>query len=193
MAATSLEDADIILGCGDGVPLSDMTRGQFVARMEGDGCLVSKTRLCKLARGQPWFAPTVDMREEVVECLCEEDSVLSHWYVLLPGERGSPIQPRVTRNKIEVIRWAEVGPCVASQCELAVYVRRGRRERRMYLVADKYTASSSYLYSFLISYSPQLVSWWCSTTALVPASTTRWWSSPTPTCVGFTSTVVHKY
>ena len=109
-----------------------------------------KTHLCNLARGQPWFAPTVDVREEVAECLCEEDSVLSHWYVLLPGERGSPIQPRVTRNKIEVIRWAEVGPCVASQCELAVYVWRGRRERRMYLVTNKYTASSSYLYSFLL-------------------------------------------
>ena len=121
-AVTSLDDADIILGYSDDVPLSDLTRGQFVARMEGDGCLVSRTQRCKLAKGQPWFAPSVDVREEAAELLCEGDSVVSHWCVLLPGERGSPVRPRVTRNKVEIVRWAEVGPCVVSQCELTVWV-----------------------------------------------------------------------
>lgn len=114
VVVTAPQSADIILGYSEETAI---VPGQLVARLDGDVCLVSKTELCRLARGQSWFPPTVDIRQEVVELLCEEDCVVRSWYVLLPGERGSPIQPRVTRNKAEVVRWAEVGPCVASQCE----------------------------------------------------------------------------
>lgn len=114
---TAPQSADIILGYSEEITIAP---GQLVARLDGDACLVSKTQLCRLARGQPWFPPTLNIRQEVAELLCEEDCVVHSWYVLLPGEKGSPIQPRVTRNKLEVVRWAEVGPCVASQCEWTV-------------------------------------------------------------------------
>lgn len=114
MVVTAPQSADIILGYSEEIGIA---AGQLVARLDGDACLVSKTHLCRLAKGQLWFPPTLDIRQEVAELLCEEDCVVNSWYVLLPGERGSPIQPRVTRNKLEVVRWAEVGPCVASQCE----------------------------------------------------------------------------
>lgn len=114
VVVTAPQSADIILGYSEETAI---VPGQLVARLDGDVCLVSKIDLCRLARGQSWFPPTVDIRQEVAELLCEENCVVHSWYVLLPGERGSPIQPRVARNKVELVRWAEVGPCVASQCE----------------------------------------------------------------------------
>lgn len=113
----SVEEADVILGHSEVVSAS---RGQLVARLKGDEWLANKSLFCKLARHKKCCAEGVDVRSEAAALLCEEPVVKS-WRILLPSEKGSAVRPRVTRNKLELVRWAEVGPCVASKCELLKY------------------------------------------------------------------------
>ena len=110
----TIGEADVILGDR---PTHKAKQDQLVARMGGDECLVSRGRLCVLARDKEWFARGVDLKSEPGGILCGGESLLSSWRILLPAERGAPVQPQVTRNKVEIIRWAETAPCVASQCE----------------------------------------------------------------------------
>ena len=111
----SAEEADIILG-----DVTIATPRQFVARLVGDDSLVNKRQLCQVARGKEWFAQGVDLTTEAAAILCDE-SLVTSWRIVLPGERGAPVQPRVTRNKLEMIRCAENGSCVASQCKLCTF------------------------------------------------------------------------
>ena len=109
------EEADVIIG---NVSPASATGKQLVARLEGDGYLVSRSWLCRLARDKEWFPWGLDLREEPAAILCER-SLVNSWHIVLPAERGLPIPPRVTRSKVEMMRWAEVAQCVASQCEFS--------------------------------------------------------------------------
>ena len=110
----SAEEADIVVG--DVPSVTSATSKQLVARLEGDEALVSRSRLCRLARDKEWFPWGVDLRNEAAAILCEQ-SLVDSWHIILPVERGLPIPPRVTRSKLEMMRWAEVAPCIASRCK----------------------------------------------------------------------------
>ncbi len=118
----SADNADVILGeLPTMQPDSGEAPDRLLARLPGDECLVSKAGLCQLTRGEESerFAQGVDLPREAAELLCghEESGFVGSWRVVLRGRRGVPVQPRVTRNVVEMIRCAENGPCVASQCK----------------------------------------------------------------------------
>lgn len=118
----SADSADIVLG--DIPPTLSETiqsSNRLLARLPGDECLVNKAELYMLTRGREreCFAQGVDLTREAAELLrqCEEESLVESWRAVLPMRRGVPVQPRVTRNVVEMVRCVENGPCVASKCK----------------------------------------------------------------------------
>ena len=124
--APSPGQADLVLGYHELLsPDLPQRTSCRIARLEGDQVLVHKTEFCRLVRGREWSVQGVDLRSEVglltlptsVIWSALKTGVVGSWYLLAPDGPWSAVPRRLSNHWLEMVRWSEVGPAVAMQCE----------------------------------------------------------------------------
>ena len=120
---SSVEDADIVLGYHELLPPA-LLRGDgslIVARLPGDTLLTHKTQFSRFSRGNPHCVQGIDLRSECdLHSLATTSSegVAGSWYLVSGDGPWSAVPHHITNHPLEVVRLSEVGPAVATHCEL---------------------------------------------------------------------------
>ena len=121
---TSPDSADIIIGYHELLPsVTDSPAPFLLARLAGDQVLVHKTQFLHSVRGREGFAQGIDLRSEVSLLASSAamdqigvKGVAGSWYLILPEGPWSAVVPHLSNHRLEMARWSEAGPAVATQC-----------------------------------------------------------------------------